>query len=92
MPNQEFQNIDFKKSHTPKGVPIPENAFGRIVFKDKPTDFCICRIADCGQVISFANRSKTGLYHHIDQHNKTNRTIQGSNKRPRTSSILTNLG
>ena len=88
MPNLQYQNIQFQKTHTPKhGVEIPENCFGRILFKDKPTYFCICRIDNCGEVISFANRSRNSLYNHIEHHNKTNTNVPGSNKRPRNEFI-----
>ena len=84
MPNLQCENVEFQKTHTPKhGVEIPKNCFGRIRFKDKPTYFCICRIDNCGEVISFANRSRNSLYNHIEHHNKTKTNIPGSNKRPR---------
>ena len=87
MPNLKTQPVDFTKTHTPThGIPIPENAFGRIVYKDKPTFFCICRIGTCDEIVSFANRSRNSLYNHIEHHSKMETNIVGSNKRPRKSS------
>ena len=85
MTNVTTKPVKFKKEYTPKhGIPIPENSFGRIIFRNKSTDFCICRIDSCGQVVSSSKGSNTALFHHIEKHTKTETSILCNNKkRPR---------
>ena len=83
--NVQTKPVNFKREKTPKhNVTIPSNAFGRILFHNKATDYCICRIDDCRQVVSSSKGSNTALFHHIEHHDKDNTVISNTQKRPRT--------
>ena len=85
MPNVTTKIVKFKKEHTPKhSIPIQENSFGRIIFRNKSTDYCICKIDGCGQIVTSAKGSQTTLFNHIEHHSKMETAIiSNSKKRPR---------